>query len=87
MFKIILVAVDGSEHSGRAVGCAANLAVKYEAALVILNVVPTLGSARVPPELSELAHAEHIELTEVDVLKRAADAILQACMPRRKMQI
>ena len=86
MFKTILVAVDGSEHSNRAVDCAASLASKYEAELIILHVVPTLGSARVPPDLSELAHAEHIELTEVDVLKGAADQILQAAEARARGQ-
>jgi nucleotide-binding universal stress UspA family protein len=84
MFKTIFVAVDGSEHSNRAVDCAASLASKYDAELIILHVVPTLGSARVPPELRELAHAEHIELTEVDLLKGAADQILQTAELRTR---
>jgi nucleotide-binding universal stress UspA family protein len=86
MFKTILVAVDGSEHSDRAVDYAASLASNYDAELIVLHVVPTLGSARVPPELSELAHAEHVELTEVDVLKGAADQILQTAEARARGQ-
>ena len=86
MFHTILVAVDGSELSDRAVDFAANLAGKYAAGLIVLHVLPTLGSARVPPELRGLAHAEHVELTEIDVLKRAADQILQAALSRARDQ-
>ena len=37
--KKILLAVDGSEHSQRAVELAADIATKYEAKLLILNVI------------------------------------------------
>ncbi len=36
----ILVPVDGSEHAGKAVRLAADIAEKYQARLVLLNVVP-----------------------------------------------
>lgn len=75
-----------AELSDRAVDFAANLAGNYAAGLIVLHVLPTLGSARVPPELRGLAHAEHVELTEIDVLKRAADQILQAALSRARDQ-
>jgi nucleotide-binding universal stress UspA family protein len=78
MFSRILVAVDGSAHANRAVECAANLANKYGAELILLHVMASLGSARIPPDLDELARIEHIDATEADVRRRVAEEILQA---------
>ena len=86
MFKKILVPVDGSAHANRAVDCATNLANKYGAELILLHVMASLGSARVPPELYELARIEHIEATEADMLKRVAEEILQMAEERARGQ-
>ena len=51
MFKKIVVAVDGSAHAKRAVDCAADVANKYGAELILLHVVESTGPARMPPEL------------------------------------
>lgn len=59
MIRTILVAVDGSEHALRAARLAADLAVKYEAALHLVQVVPPVA---VTKELEEFAHSERIDI-------------------------
>lgn len=53
----LLVAVDGSEHSNRAVELAAELAECLEARVSILNVVPE-KAAVIPGATHEYAHIE-----------------------------
>ena len=86
MFKKILVPVDGSAPANRAVDCATSLASKYGSELILLHVIASLGSARIPPELYQLARMEHIEVTEADMLKRVAEEILQTAEMRARGQ-
>ena len=61
MIKTILVPVDGSEHAGKAVALAADIAEKYGARLVFLHVL----LADEPPEaLLRMAQTEHIVESE-----------------------
>jgi nucleotide-binding universal stress UspA family protein len=76
MFKKILVAVDGSEHAKQAVTAAGELAKAFGAQLVIMHVMKRMGSDRVPEHLKELERIEHIEVTEADMLRSVADAIV-----------
>jgi len=50
MIKTILVGVDGSENSYRALDFALDLAEKFDASVSILNVSESLGMAAVPQE-------------------------------------
>jgi len=84
MLKRILVAVDGSAHAGRAVESGANLASRYGAELILLHVMTSLGSARIPPELYDLARIEHIEATEASILRGVAEGILEAAEARAR---
>ena len=54
--KRILVAVDGSDPSLRAVDLAADLAAKYQAELLLVHVMPE--QAPLDPTLRELARSE-----------------------------
>lgn len=57
MIKTILVPVDGSEHAGKAVEIAGDLAGKYDASITLLHV--TLhGEA--PANLRRMAEIEHL---------------------------
>lgn len=76
MFRKVLVAVDGSAHSKRAVAYGAKIAAQNGAEVVLFHVMRHLGSDRVPPDLKELEHIEHVRLTEADMLRSVADAVV-----------
>jgi nucleotide-binding universal stress UspA family protein len=86
MFKKIVVPVDGSAHSNRAVDCATDLANKYGSELILLHVIASSSPARIPPELYEYARIEHIDAIEADMMKRVAEEILQTAENRARGQ-
>ena len=61
MFKTILVAVDGSDHSWKALDLATEMAKNHGAKLSILHVVP---HEDLPEALRDFAKAEHVPLEE-----------------------
>lgn len=77
MFKKILVGVDGSEHAKQAAAVAGELAKAFGAQLVIMHVMKRIGTDRIPEHLKELERIEHIEITEVDMLRSVADALVK----------
>ena len=74
MIKKILVATDASEASARAVGFAAQLSVVHEAELLILNVIREM---QIPPELREVPEFENFFDTREELMRKAAERILQ----------
>jgi nucleotide-binding universal stress UspA family protein len=71
----ILVAVDGSSASLKAVDFAADLANKYNAELVLLTVVPHL-SPEVDPAVEEYARMDHIPGPAFGLALATADSVL-----------
>ena len=65
--KRILVAVDGSSPSLRAVDLGADLAAKYGAELLLMNVMPE--QAMVDPTLREFARSEGLEGSPYEVFR------------------
>jgi nucleotide-binding universal stress UspA family protein len=61
MMRKILVAIDGSEHAGKALDLAVDMAKRYEAELIILHVVPY---EPMPEALRQIAAIEHIPVEE-----------------------
>lgn len=57
MFKKILAATDGSDHSSKAVKLASELAEKYGAKLVLVHV---LQYGRVPQAVQKMLEVEHL---------------------------
>ena len=57
MFETILVPTDGSEHAGKALQLATDIAEKYEARLILLHVLP---NSPLPEDLRRMARSEHI---------------------------
>lgn len=82
MITKILVPVDGSNHAERAVDFASSLAEEYGAELILLNVMSHAGSSQVPEELKQFAELEHVRITEADVLKSAANEIINNAYQR-----
>ncbi len=57
MFNKILVPTDGSDHAAKAVELAADIATKYDAELLVLNV---RKPGRLPDEMRRMAEVEHL---------------------------
>ena len=57
MFETILVPTDGSDHAGKALQLATDIAEKYKSRLVLLHVVP---SSPLPEDMRRMARSEHI---------------------------
>jgi nucleotide-binding universal stress UspA family protein len=81
MIKNILVATDGSTAANRAVDLAADMAVKYECSLTILNVVRDM---QLPPELVKMAEVENLSLRDGGLLKFLAEKVLNKAAERAK---
>jgi nucleotide-binding universal stress UspA family protein len=76
MFRKVLIAVDGSTHAKRAVAYGAKIAAQNEAEVVLFHVMRHLGGDRIPEGLEEFEHAEHIRVTEADLLRSVAEAVV-----------
>jgi nucleotide-binding universal stress UspA family protein len=76
MVSHVLVAVDGSSHADRAVEFAADLAIKYEADLTILNVVS--HASTVPLALGAYAELEGLYAESRSVLQTAGERIVES---------
>jgi nucleotide-binding universal stress UspA family protein len=81
MFEKVLVTVDGSEHSDRAVDLAADLATHYGGEVTLIHVVHD-PVGRVPKGLEEFARLEHVHVTERDLLSSAGHSILSRARSR-----
>ena len=81
MVKHIVCAVDGSEHSDKAVELAADLAVRYDAELSLLHVfmsgmtLSELNRFSEHAHLKDLVHAENSRLSEYAVAVAAPHAV------------
>jgi nucleotide-binding universal stress UspA family protein len=81
MINRILVPTDGSPASNRAVGLAAQLAIKHDASLYLLNVIRDM---QLPAELRKMAKVENIGPARQDVLEFVAEKILGDAERRAK---
>lgn len=67
MINKVLVAIDGSNHSLKAVDYASEIAASLKAKVIILNVVKP---QELPQGLREFAKLEHVPGTDIEVLKK-----------------
>jgi len=82
MINKILVATDASAASARAVSFAARLSVLHEAELLILNVIRDM---QLPPELRDLPEFENFFNTREDLMRRAAEKILETARKQARV--
>lgn len=78
----VLVAVDGSDHSGRAVDFAIELASRFQAGLTIVNVVSSVTT--VPMAWGAYAEVEGVYAGEGDALTRVGDEICSEAEKRAR---
>lgn len=81
MIKKLLIALDGSDHSLKAVDFASEIAASLKATLIILNVVK---SQEIPKGLREYADLEHIPGLDIDILKKVAGDLVANTQIRAK---
>jgi nucleotide-binding universal stress UspA family protein len=79
MIKKLLVAVDGSAHSLKAVDYAASIAAAMKAQVIILYVLKT---HELPKGLAEYAAVEHIQGGNEAVLQKAAGDLVDEAKGR-----
>jgi nucleotide-binding universal stress UspA family protein len=82
MVSHVLVAVDGSDHSDRAVDFAADFAVRYGADLTVLNVVSYAST--VPLSLGAYAELEGLYTETRSILEDAGREIVAAAAKRAR---
>ena len=75
MIEHILVAVDGSPASNRAITLAAEMASRHQATVRLLNVVREI---QIPPDMKTMARVENLGETRMGVLEYVANQILEA---------
>jgi nucleotide-binding universal stress UspA family protein len=73
MFKRILVAVDGSRHSKRAVEAAIDLTKRYQASVTLLHVIRDMP---LPAEILEMIAAGEVTESRMEILQNSAEIIL-----------
>ncbi len=72
----IMVAVDGTEHSDKALDFACDLSKSKAAELVIAHVQTEHGAPVVPDELKRFGEVEKVKITEDQMLRMAANDVL-----------
>jgi nucleotide-binding universal stress UspA family protein len=88
MINKLLVAVDGSSHSLKAVEFAAEIASACQAQMHILTVIKSHQSPKVTEELRTYAKLEHIEGADFEAIRSLANQLLsQAETTAREMGV
>jgi len=81
MIKKILIAIDGSPASNRAVGLGAEMASVHDASLYLLNVIRDI---QIPADMRDMGRVENLGETRLGVLEHVANQILDNAEERAR---
>ncbi len=76
MINKLLVAVDGSSHSMKAVDYASEIAASSKAGIIILTVVKVQNYQKYSTEMRKYAELEHVSVVDLDALKSIANDLV-----------
>ncbi|MGJ8585649.1 MAG: universal stress protein [Marinosulfonomonas sp.] len=76
MIDKILVAMDGSSHSQKAVEYASEIAAGCKADLILLTVIKVNQAPKVNKQLQAYAELEHISVSALDAMKLLSNEML-----------
>jgi nucleotide-binding universal stress UspA family protein len=69
MFQKILIGVDGSEHSNRAVDAAIDLAQHYQTSVILMHVIRNM---QLPKEIEAMIAAGEVTESRMEILQDSA---------------
>jgi nucleotide-binding universal stress UspA family protein len=78
MIATILIAMDGSPHSMKAVEVGSQIAAALKAKLVLLNVAKPDKAIEAMKEFARVEHSTDRDVDIIDILKRGARQMLEA---------
>ena len=76
MINKLLVAIDGSSHSMKAVDYASEIADSSKAGIIILTVVKVQNYQKYSTEMRKYAELEHVSVVDLDALKSIANDLV-----------
>ncbi len=83
MLKKILVAIDGSQPSQRALDMGAQIAEKFDAVLVLIYVIRDM---QLPESLRQMAEVELVQESRLTTLQKIGQTILAEAATRARKQ-
>ncbi len=76
MINKLLVAIDGSSHSMKAVDYASEIAASSKAGVIILTVVKAQDFRKYSTEMQKYAELEHVSVVDLNALKSIANDLV-----------
>ncbi len=84
MINKLLVAIDGSSHSMKAVDYASEIAASSKAGVIILTVVKAQDFQKYSAEMRRYAELEHVSVVDLDALKSIANDLVALAEKRAR---
>jgi nucleotide-binding universal stress UspA family protein len=79
MFKRILVPIDGSRYSSRAIAAAADMANHFDASIYLLHVIRNMS---LPEEIMAMIRAGEVTQSRIEILEDSAEIILENALEK-----
>ena len=79
MFKRILVPIDGSRYSSRAIAAAADMAKHFDASVYLLHVIRNMS---LPKEIMAMIRAGEVTQSRSEILEESAEIILENALEK-----